>query len=113
MTARSCNNIEDDDVEYIGTHREIERSIQINQCNLIEAPFIESNIILDDDSDDCSEETDDQIPPSPQPAVNLDNFPSIIEMVKGSILYNVSNVSQDVDSRITLQSISDAARHAK
>eukprot|EP00957_Ditylum_brightwellii_P089916 6847825-Ditylum_brightwellii.AAC.1 len=75
MITRSSNDIEDDDISYIGTHKEIKRRGQINQCNLIEAPFIESTIILDDDSDNCSEETDDQIPSSLQPAVNLDNFP--------------------------------------
>eukprot|EP00957_Ditylum_brightwellii_P124480 9486934-Ditylum_brightwellii.AAC.1 len=73
-----------------------------------------SNDIEDDDiGDDCTEETDDHLPSSLQPAVNIDNFPSIIEIVKGSILYNVSDVSQDVDSRNTLHSISDAARYAK
>eukprot|EP00957_Ditylum_brightwellii_P083835 6372448-Ditylum_brightwellii.AAC.1 len=113
MTTRSSNDIEDDDIGYIGIHTEIKRRDQINQCNLIEAPFIESNIILDDDSDNFSEEADDQIPSFLQSVVNLDNFPSIIEIVKGSILYNVSNVSQDVDSRSTLQSVSDAARYAK
>eukprot|EP00957_Ditylum_brightwellii_P025143 1903027-Ditylum_brightwellii.AAC.1 len=53
------------------------------------------------------------MPSSLQPTVNLDNFLSIIEIVKGSILYNVSDVSQDVEIGSTLQSISDAARHAK
>eukprot|EP00957_Ditylum_brightwellii_P046727 3546005-Ditylum_brightwellii.AAC.1 len=53
------------------------------------------------------------MPSSPQPTVNLDNFLSIIEIVKGSMLYNVSDVSQDVDSGNTLQSMSDAARHTK
>eukprot|EP00957_Ditylum_brightwellii_P102233 7793310-Ditylum_brightwellii.AAC.1 len=88
MTARSSNAIEDDDIGYIGAHKKIERRGQMNQSNLIEAPFIESNIILDDDSDDCTKETDYQLPSSPQPAINLDNFPSIIETVKGSILHN-------------------------
>eukprot|EP00957_Ditylum_brightwellii_P180322 13737066-Ditylum_brightwellii.AAC.1 len=68
MTARSSNDIKDDNIGYFGTHKEIERRGQINQCNLIGAPFTESNTILDNDSDDCSEETDDQMPPSPQPA---------------------------------------------
>eukprot|EP00957_Ditylum_brightwellii_P188999 14388097-Ditylum_brightwellii.AAC.1 len=68
IIARSSNDIEDDDIGYIGTHKEIERIGQINQCNLIETPLIESKIILDDDIDDCSEDTDDQMPPSPQPA---------------------------------------------
>eukprot|EP00957_Ditylum_brightwellii_P128256 9781996-Ditylum_brightwellii.AAC.1 len=113
MTAGSSNGIEDEYTEYIGTHKEIKRRGQINQHNLIEAPFIESNVILDDDSNDYTEETDDQPPSSPQPAVRLDNFPSIIEIGKGSILYNVSDVSQSVDSRNTLQSISDATRQAK
>eukprot|EP00957_Ditylum_brightwellii_P033209 2516329-Ditylum_brightwellii.AAC.1 len=113
MIAGTSSNIEDDDTVYIGTHTDIERREQINQCNLIEALFIENNIILDDDSDDYPKETDYQFPSSPQPAVHLNNFPSIIEIVKGSILYNVSGVSQDVDSGSTLQSMSDAARHAK
>eukprot|EP00957_Ditylum_brightwellii_P076386 5805568-Ditylum_brightwellii.AAC.1 len=109
MSAGSSNNIEDDDIGYVGTHKEIERRGQINQCNLIEAHFIEGNIILDDDSNDYTEETDDQVPSFPQPAVNLDNFPSIIEIVKGSILYNISDVPQSADSKNTLQSMSDAA----
>eukprot|EP00957_Ditylum_brightwellii_P010409 787092-Ditylum_brightwellii.AAC.1 len=70
-------------------------------------------MILGDNSDDCPEETDDQMPSTPQPAVNLDNFPSITEIMKSSILYNVSDVPRDVDSGRTLQSMSDAARHAK
>eukprot|EP00957_Ditylum_brightwellii_P066449 5044587-Ditylum_brightwellii.AAC.1 len=53
------------------------------------------------------------MPSSPQPVVNLDNFPSIIEIVKGSIPYNISDMSQDVDSGSILQSMSGAARHAK
>eukprot|EP00957_Ditylum_brightwellii_P172873 13160672-Ditylum_brightwellii.AAC.1 len=75
MTAETSSNIEDDDTGYISTHKEIERRGHINQYNLIEVPFFESNIILDYDSDDFPEETDDQMPSSPQPAVNLDNFP--------------------------------------
>eukprot|EP00957_Ditylum_brightwellii_P107982 8237623-Ditylum_brightwellii.AAC.1 len=75
MTAGTSSNIEDDGTGYIGTHKEIKRRGHINQSNLIRAPFVESNIILDDDSDDFPEETDDQVPSSPQPAVNLDNFP--------------------------------------
>eukprot|EP00957_Ditylum_brightwellii_P027708 2094269-Ditylum_brightwellii.AAC.1 len=113
MTAGTSSNIEDDDTGYTGTHKEIERRGHINQINLINAPFVESNIILDDDSDDCLEGTDSQVPSFPQPAVNLDNFLSIIEIVKVSILYNVSDMSQDMDSGSTLQSMSDAARHAK
>eukprot|EP00957_Ditylum_brightwellii_P018098 1363511-Ditylum_brightwellii.AAC.1 len=68
MTTRSSHDIEDDDIGYISTHKEIKRRGQINQCKLIEAPFIESNIVLDDDSSDCSEEIDDKLPSSPQPA---------------------------------------------
>eukprot|EP00957_Ditylum_brightwellii_P104674 7976623-Ditylum_brightwellii.AAC.1 len=113
MTAGTSSNIEDDYTGYIGTHKEIEGRGNINQSNLIEAPFVESNIILDDDSDNCPEKIDDQIPSSPQPAINLDNFPSIIEIVKGSVLYNVSDVPQDVDSESTLKSMSDATKHAK
>eukprot|EP00957_Ditylum_brightwellii_P028019 2115613-Ditylum_brightwellii.AAC.1 len=41
MTAGSSNDIQDDDIGYIGTHKEIGRRDQINQCNLIEAPFFE------------------------------------------------------------------------
>eukprot|EP00957_Ditylum_brightwellii_P212355 15367198-Ditylum_brightwellii.AAC.4 len=112
MTAEASNDIEDNGTGNIGTHKDIERRGQINQCNLIEAPFVESNIILNDDIYDCTGETNDQMPSSPQLAVNLNNFPSIIEIVKGSILYNISDVSQDSDSGITLQSIPDAARQA-
>eukprot|EP00957_Ditylum_brightwellii_P045551 3453654-Ditylum_brightwellii.AAC.1 len=82
MTAGSSNDIEDDDTGYIDRHTEIERRGKINQYNLIEAPFIQSNVILDYDSNDYTKETDDQIHPSPQPAVHLDNFPSAIEIVK-------------------------------
>eukprot|EP00957_Ditylum_brightwellii_P045940 3485260-Ditylum_brightwellii.AAC.1 len=53
------------------------------------------------------------MPSSPQLTLNLDNFLSIIEIVKGSILCNVSDESQDVDSGSTLQSKSDATRPAK
>eukprot|EP00957_Ditylum_brightwellii_P207851 15354789-Ditylum_brightwellii.AAC.1 len=90
----------------------MERRSQINQCNLIDAPFTEGNGILDDNSNDYTEENDDRIPSSPQPAANLDNFPSIIEIVKGSILYNLSDVPQGVDIENTLQSMSDAAKQA-
>eukprot|EP00957_Ditylum_brightwellii_P062266 4725089-Ditylum_brightwellii.AAC.1 len=65
MAAGSSIGIQDDDIGYIGTHKEIERRGQIDQCNLSEALFIESNVILDDDSNDYTEETDDQIPSSP------------------------------------------------
>eukprot|EP00957_Ditylum_brightwellii_P161728 12313828-Ditylum_brightwellii.AAC.1 len=95
MTAGVTSNIEDDDTGHSGTHKEIEKRGHIAQSNLIDAPFVESNIILDDDT------------------VNLDTFPSIIEIVKGSIQYNVSDVFQDVDSGSTLQLMSDAARYAK
>eukprot|EP00957_Ditylum_brightwellii_P052943 4014173-Ditylum_brightwellii.AAC.1 len=84
MKAGTSNNIEDDDTGYI-----------------------------DDDNDDCPEEADDQMPSSPQPAVNLGNSPSIVESMKASILYNVSDVSQDVHTGSTLQSMSDAVRYAK
>eukprot|EP00957_Ditylum_brightwellii_P118724 9055138-Ditylum_brightwellii.AAC.1 len=67
MTAGSSNDIEDGDIGYIGAHKEIERRVQINQCNLIEATFLESNIVLDSNSNDYTEETDDQIHPFPQP----------------------------------------------
>eukprot|EP00957_Ditylum_brightwellii_P159784 12161836-Ditylum_brightwellii.AAC.1 len=55
MAAGTSSNIKDDDTRYISTHKEIERRGHINQSNLIEAPFVENNIILDDDSDDCPE----------------------------------------------------------
>eukprot|EP00957_Ditylum_brightwellii_P041257 3123593-Ditylum_brightwellii.AAC.1 len=112
MTAGSSKNVEDDDIGYISTHKEIERRDQINQCNLIETPFIENNVVLDNDSNDYTEEADDQIPSSPQPTVNLDNLPSAIEIVKGSILYNVSDVPQGVESENTPQPMSDAATYA-
>eukprot|EP00957_Ditylum_brightwellii_P185953 14157013-Ditylum_brightwellii.AAC.1 len=58
MSTGSSSDIEDDDTGYIDMHKEIERRGQINQYNPIKAPFVESNIILDDDSNDCNTETD-------------------------------------------------------
>eukprot|EP00957_Ditylum_brightwellii_P078356 5958211-Ditylum_brightwellii.AAC.1 len=96
MAAGTSNNIEDGDTGYIGAHKEIERRGHINQSNLIESSFVESNIILDNDSDDCPEETDDQMPSSSQPTVNLDNFPSIIKILKDGITGQLSSDYKEV-----------------
>eukprot|EP00957_Ditylum_brightwellii_P122268 9324365-Ditylum_brightwellii.AAC.1 len=113
MIADSSNNDDDDDDDDISTHKEIEKRGQIRQRDLIEAPLIESNIVLDDDSDDDTTESDNIMLSSPQIVVNSDNFPSIIEIVKGSILCNVFDEPQRTYEMNTLQSMSSATKHAK
>ena len=80
---------------------------------MIEAPLIVSNTILYHNNNKEPAEIDDQASSSPQAVANINNVPSIIEIVKCFILCGINDEFQKVDDRNILESILSVARDDK
>ena len=75
---------------------------------MIDAPLIDKSILLDGSDDDT--DTDNQQNPSTNGNVNLDRFPTIIEIVKGSLLHETSETNNSVQQQDAVQTLMSIAR---
>ena len=87
------------------------RSI-LNQKNIINAPLINNTVILNEANDNI---TDDEVHDngSRQAPLNLDRFPTVIEVIKGSMLFGTPENETSKNQQNTVQTMESAAKQAK
>jgi hypothetical protein len=96
-----------------GTHTIINNKSTINNNCLIDAPYQDSSILFSNNDNEDNTNPDSRDTTDDQTSINLDKFPSIIEIIKGTMLYNTEENSSSQNNTNTFHSLSDAAKDAK
>ena len=94
-----------------GTHKNILQRCQFNKKHIVDAPLISESVLLNETNDNVTNDDVDTADSKNMP-LNLDRFPSVIEVVKGSMLFDNPADEIAMEQEDTIHTLAAVAKHA-